>query len=220
MTFPSWAAGKSNVPYRRSAGEIALPGDCLLRKRGRAMLVPTRSFLRARHSERSEESVSVRRRRVRRRRRTANAEQSVPPGRRGRRPLRNVGIVAHAVHRYDGVGARRRFRVFSILFLQSDWKYDMISLRHYQILSLKVCVLPALVKTHASASCTFGEREVDCVAAIGVVCFSAYTSVCAFFARRLRLWKKNTSSTLCLICSTKATRWRSACWISGQTGRA
>ena len=145
-TFPSWAAGKSNVPYRRSAGEIALPGDCLLRKRGRAMLVPTRSFLRARHSERSEESVPVRRRRVRRRRRTANAERSVPPGRRGRRPLRNVGIVAHAVHRYDGVGARRRFRVFSISFLQSDGKYDMISLRRNQILSLKVCVFTSFGK--------------------------------------------------------------------------
>ena len=94
----------------------------------------------------SEESVPVRRRRVRRPRRTANAEQSVPPGRRGRRPLRNVGIVAHAVHRYDGVGARRRFRVFSISFLQSDWKYDMISLRRNQILSLKVCVLTSFGK--------------------------------------------------------------------------
>ncbi|MBR6413691.1 MAG: hypothetical protein IKS21_03640 [Oscillospiraceae bacterium] len=40
-TFPSWAAGKSHVPYRRNAREIALPGDCLLRKHGRAMRVPT-----------------------------------------------------------------------------------------------------------------------------------------------------------------------------------
>lgn len=29
-----------------------------------------------------------------------------------------------------------------------------------------------MVKTHAPASCTFSGKEVDCVAAIGVMCFS------------------------------------------------
>ncbi|MBR6414057.1 MAG: hypothetical protein IKS21_05540 [Oscillospiraceae bacterium] len=36
-----FAAGKSNVTNRVDARGIALPGDCLLRKRGRAMRVPT-----------------------------------------------------------------------------------------------------------------------------------------------------------------------------------
>ena len=153
MTFPSWAAGKSNVPYRRNAGRSpcrAIVCFANADERCSSLHVRFSACVILPYPEQnrrgSEESVPVRRRRVRRPRRTANAEQSVPPGRRGRRPLRNVGIVAHAVHRYDGVGARRRFRVFSISFLQSDWKYDMISLRRNQILSLKVCVLTSFGK--------------------------------------------------------------------------
>ena len=45
-------------------------------------------------------------------------------------------------------------------------------LRHNRISHLIEGVCFSLVKTHAPASYTFNGMEVDCVAAIGVMCFS------------------------------------------------
>ena len=49
-----------------------------------------------------------------------------------------------------------------------------------------------MVKTHAPASCTFSRLEVDCVAAIGVVCFSGvHFGVRLFCAKEAAAMKKN-----------------------------
>lgn len=49
-----------------------------------------------------------------------------------------------------------------------------------------------MVKTHAPASCTFSGKEVDCVAAIGVMCFSGIRfGGCPFCVKEAATMDKN-----------------------------